>query len=113
MAKRIMYVEGFDGQVELMNDRVVIHRKGVLNFLRYGIGAKREIPIGAIAEVVFKDATILTVGKIEFVRAGRSQEERTNVDYSTVKFRKHSQPEFERLKEMIFQMVEQFMKQGR
>ncbi|MDX1975465.1 MAG: hypothetical protein SFT92_07290 [Rickettsiales bacterium] len=109
MAKRLMYIEGIDGQVELLTDRVIIHRKGWWNIMRFGFGAKREIPIAAIAEVVFRDANPIMFGRIEFVRAGRSQDERRK-DYSAVKFRKVKQPEFVKLKEMIFDMVDQYAK---
>ncbi len=109
MTKRIIYVEGVDGQVELMSDRVVIHRKGLFCALRFGFGSKREIPLGAIAEVNFRDSNLLVMGKIEFIRAGRSQEEKITKDYSSVKFRMRDQQKFERLKETVFQMVDQFL----
>ena len=111
MAKRIMFVEGFDGQVELMTDRVIIHRPGVWNMFKYGFNAKREIPIMAISEVVVRQPLLLGMGSIEFVRSGRSQSEHTKLNYSLVKFKRPKQPEFEMLKEKIFILMNELAKQ--
>lgn len=110
MAKRIMMVVGIDGQIELLTDRVVIHRKGLWNVIRFGLNSHREIPLGAIAEVMFRDAGALVFGRIEFIRAGRSADEKKK-DYSAVKFNRKSQRQFEILKEKIFELVDQYSKQ--
>ncbi len=111
MAKRIMMVEGFDGQVELMTDRVVIHRPGIWNMFKYGFNSQREIPIMAISEVVLRQPLLLGMGSIEFVRSGRSQHEHTKVNYSLVKFKRQKQAEFEMLKEKIFVLMNELAKQ--
>ena len=54
MAKVLMRVNGLDGQVELMGDRVVIHRAGLWNAFKFGFNARREIPLSAITEVAFR-----------------------------------------------------------
>ncbi len=107
MAKLIMRVEGVDGQIELLNDRVVVLRGGLMNTFKYGINAKREIPLGAISEVAFKDASALRMGEIEFVRSGRSADEKKQkkASDSVVKFRKKEQADFEALKEKVFEMM--------
>jgi len=106
MAKTIMKITGMDGQVELMNDRVVILRQGMFNAMKFGFNAKREIPLGAISEVVFKGATPFKFGEIEFVRSGRSTDERKAAKHSTVKFRKLQHAQFEELKEKVFELME-------
>ncbi len=111
MAKRLMFVEGFDGQVELLTDRVIIHRPGLWNMFKYGPNSKREIPIMAISEVVFKSPMMLGMGSIEFVRSGRSQNEHTKVNYSLVKFKRQKLAEFEMLKEKIFTLMNELAKQ--
>lgn len=111
MARRIMFVEGFDGQVELMNDRVVIHRPGIWNMFKYGFNSKREIPLLAISEVVLRQPLMLGMGSIEFVRSGRSQNEHTKVNYSLVKFKKSAMPHFEMLKEKIFDLLNELAQQ--
>jgi hypothetical protein len=106
MAKTIMRIAGLDGQVELMNDRVVIHRQGIFNALKFGFNSKREIPIGAISEVAFKGATPFRFGEIEFVRSGRSVDERKVSRNATVRFRKLQHRQFEELKEKVFELME-------
>lgn len=108
MAKILMRVEGMDGQVELLNDRVVIHRSGIWNMFKYGFNARREIPLAAISEVAFKNAGPLFFGEIEFVRSGRSADEKSKRDYSKVKFSRRKNQEFEVLKERVFQLVDQY-----
>lgn len=106
MAKRIMIVQGLDGEVELMTDRVVIYRHGLVNALKYGLNAQREIPLAAISEVVYHPATSMRFGTIEFVRSGRSSDERKSAN-SMVKFgRKHAKG-FSMLKEKTFELIEQ------
>ncbi len=106
MAKLIMRVEGMDGQIELLPDRVIIRRDGILNAFKYGMHAKREIPLGAISEVGFKDAGMMTMGEIDFVRSGRSMEEKTKRASSAVRFPRKKQAEFEALKEKVFELLE-------
>ena len=106
----IMFVEGLDGQVELMADRVVIHRRGVINSLFFGYNSRREIPLGAISEVMFRDANRLKFGVIEFVRSGRSADERKGKNACIVKFNRASAPQFNRLKEKAFELIEKNMK---
>lgn len=111
MSKRLMYVEGGDGQVELMNDRVVIHRKGLWNMFVYGLNARREIPLSAVSEVVFKPAGGIRFGEIEFVRSGRSMDEGKKWQSNAVKFNKKKNAEFEALKEKAFELIESYARQ--
>lgn len=106
MAKVIMKVSGIDGQIALLSDRVVITRDGFLNVFSFGFNSRREIPLAAISEVMFRGASMLKPGHIEFVRSGRSQDERKNSKQSTVKFRKLNGAKFEELKEKIFELME-------
>ncbi|MFW0776603.1 MAG: hypothetical protein ACN2B6_02665 [Rickettsiales bacterium] len=107
MGKILMRADGFDGQVELTKDRVIIHRQGVWNLFKYGLNARREIPLVAISEVVFKPPLMLGLGQIEFVRSGRSPDEQKKTNYSAVKFKKANAPQFEALKEKIFELIEE------
>ena len=110
MAKRIMSVEGLDGQVELRTDRVVIYRRGLLNALKYGLNAQREIPLAAVSEVVFHPATALRFGTIEFVRSGRSSDEKKSSN-STVKFGRKNAEAFHAMKEKTFELIEKIHQQ--
>ena len=111
MVKPIMYVEGMDGQVELLPDRVVVHRKGLWNAFKFGLTSRREIPLGAISEVGFKPPSMITFGEIEFVRSGRSSGDRARTNPNAVKFPRKKQAEFERLKEKVFTMLEHLSRQ--
>ena len=104
-SKVIMRVEGYDGQIELLADRVVIHRQGLLNMLWYGFNAKREIPLGAISEVGFKDASIFKQGEIEFLRSGSISVGKLATN--KVKFPKKKNYEFEVFKDKTFELLNQ------
>lgn len=109
MAKLIASAKGVDGIVSVYNDRVVIDRKGIWNFFKYGASASREIPIVALSEVIFRKATFVTVGEIEFVRSGNSSDDRreTKNVFNGMKFLKKHQPRFELIKEKVFEMINQ------
>ena len=111
MAKRVMVVEGFDGVVELLSDRVVIHRPGIWNMFKYGFNSKREIPLSALSEVVLKPPLLLGMGSIEFVRMGRSENERLKTNYSLVKFKKAKYAHMEVFKEKIFEIMGEYAQQ--
>jgi len=111
MVKVIARAIGLDGQIVLLADRVVIRREGLWNAMKYGFNSQREIPLGAISEVAFRDAGALRFGEIEFVRSGRSGDEKSNAKNNMVRFPKKSQQEFEDLKEKVFQLMEQALRQ--
>lgn len=108
MAKQIMRIVGVDGIIELRDDRVVIQRRGIINMIKYAGHTYREIPLGAISEVSFKPASMVVLGEIEFVRGGRSTEEKMRVNLSAVKFRKKHNKEFEIFKEKVFELMAKF-----
>ncbi len=107
MAKLIMRIKGVDGVIDLMNDRVVINRSGLFNAIKFAGQTRREIPLSAISEIAFKPATMIGLGEIEFVRGGRSTEEKMRVD-SLVRFRKRHNNDFETFKEKVFEYMQQF-----
>lgn len=109
--KPVMYVEGLDGQVELREDRIIIHRKGLLNALFFGFNSRREIPLGAVSEVMFREATRIKYGVIEFIRGGSSvAERRKNTASCIVKFNRGQMDGFEKIKEKTFQLIEKHAK---
>ena len=102
MVKPIMQVAGADGQVELLPDRIVIHRKGIFTMLKYGMNASREIPLTSITSVNFRNANFFRTGEVDFDYAGRNQgDNKQNV----VKFTYKQQDDFIKLKEKIFDMM--------
>ena len=71
-----MRVEGIDGTVELLKDRIIITRPGTWNAIKYQGKGKREIPYGGVSEVLFKNARALSLGEIEFSRPGTDEAEK-------------------------------------
>jgi hypothetical protein len=104
MGKVILSVEGNDGQLELLADRVVINRKGLWCALKYGLNAKREIPLGAISEVTFRAAS-LQLGEIEFVRSGVMRQNTGKNNDGAVHFSRKKNKEMEHFKEKVFELL--------
>ena len=111
MPKTIMYVKGVDGQVELTTDRVVVHREGLFNTLKYGRHASHEIPLSSVSGIDFHDATFFTMGEIDFDHPGKMSDSKGKKN--AVKFNKRHQKEFHALKEKIFQIIEYNHRQHR
>jgi len=109
-SKSIMKVVGSDGQIELMSDRVVITRAGIWNIFKYGLNTKKEIPLSAITTVNFRDANALRFGEIDFSYAGRSQ---FDAKQNMVIFNRKQQQEFLKLKEAIFELMEEHSRHHR
>lgn len=108
MAKVIMEAKGIYGSLLLTNDRVIIRRPGIINFIRYGKLARREIPLSQISEVIHTPPTWLTVGDIEFVRAGSSRDDhREKYNANSLKFSRRKAKDFETIKEKIFELIGQ------
>jgi hypothetical protein len=110
MSKQMMMVQGLDGQVELLSDRVIIHRQGMWNMFKYGMNARREIPLGAISEVSFRSANAIIFGQIDFMRAGGGTVGKKKTSDTAVKFKRDKQQEFEKLKEKVFELMSQARK---
>jgi hypothetical protein len=110
MAKMIMRAQGLDGIMILMTDRVVIEHPGLWNMVKYGGQAKREIPLSAISEVIYKAPTVFTMGEIELVRGGRSSDEHLGKKKNkpnALRFARKKGSEFEAMKEKIFEIMNQ------
>lgn len=103
MARMLMEVQGSDGQIELLEDRVIIHRRGLLNAFKHGLNARREMPLSSITSVNFRTASFFKLGEIDFDYAGRSQ---LNRRQNTVIFTRKHQAEFVALKERIFELMQ-------
>jgi hypothetical protein len=107
-SKLIMKAQGMNGALLLMNDRLIIQRPGLLNLIRYGKNATREIPLAAISEVIFTAPTWVTVGEIEIVRAGSSRDERNEkLNANSLRFARRKVKEFTAIKEKLFEMMNQ------
>jgi hypothetical protein len=109
MAKLVMKVQGVDGAVELLSDRVIITHPGIWNALKFGLNASREIPLGAIAEIGFKNANMLMWGEIDFIVGGgrpvQQMGKKKKASPTAVAFKKDKQRQFEMLKEKVFELM--------
>jgi len=112
MGKMIMRVEGLDGAVELLPDRVIIRHDGIWNAFKFGFNSAREIPLSAISEIGFKNANVIIMGEIDFIVSGGGSRQmqmgkKKATNPNAVKFRKSKQQEFAALKEKVFELMAQ------
>ena len=63
-------LHGYNGQIDVYADRIVINRKGFLGFVSQGFAGEKTIPMSSIQSVQFKDATIAINGYIQFTVLG-------------------------------------------
>ncbi|KQN01947.1 hypothetical protein ASE82_11740 [Sphingomonas sp. Leaf230] len=100
----------YDGQnggtVELLDDVLVIRRKGLTSLLNHGLKGDKRIPYESITSVQFKEAGF-TTGYIQFGVAG-GKESRAGVgaavkDENTVLFIKKTASEFRQLRDLVEQ----------
>lgn len=94
--------KGVDGQVELLEDKIRIRRKGMLAVMTRGLKGDKEIFISQISSVQYKKAGTFTSGYIQFAFLG-GQETKGGLidaatDENTVLFNGKQQPAFETLK---------------
>ena len=67
----IMSLKGVNGQVVLLEDRVIIKRKGAMASLTTGFfSGDKELHITSISGIQFKEATLATNGFIQFTISG-------------------------------------------
>jgi hypothetical protein len=95
--------QGYDGDVELHEDHLVLRREGLMA-KSSGRGGTREIPIAALSGVDFKAASRMFNGHLQLLIAGAdavSRNERMKGDPNTVNFRYKHSSEFEELAELL------------
>ena len=98
-----MHFDGHNGQIEVLEDRIVISRKGVFGFLLKG---DKTIPFASITAVQFKTASAFFNGYIQFTVHGGNESRggiaSAGTDENSVMFRAGRQAEeFARLKAIV------------
>ncbi len=96
--------EGVNGQVELLEDRVRITRRGFLAFGAHPWAGGKEILLSEITAVKFKRATWIASGFIQFMYPGGRETKgfhKTVADENAVMFWPHRNDEFIRLRKAI------------
>jgi hypothetical protein len=104
-----MRVEGSNGSVELLDDHIVIRRKGVMNILTQGIQGDKSVPLNAITSVQFRAAGAFMAGLIQFtIKGGREfrggMMEATK-DENAVLFTRDQQKGFERIRDSVQNII--------
>ncbi len=96
--------DGVNGLVELDGDTVRIWVKGALSLVNPDMMRCKEIYLGDIASIQYRDAGFLTHGYIQFTHFGggpRARVDEAVRDGSAVMFRRRHQPDFDALYDAI------------
>lgn len=105
MEQVLMEAKGVNGQLELLENKIRIKRKGVLAFMTQGLKGDKEILIKQISSIQFKKAGMLTNGYIQFAFIGGQEAKGTffqaTKDENTIMFKTGQQVSFEKIKEAI------------
>jgi len=109
MEKIIKEAKGVNGQLELLENKIRIKRKGFRALATQGLRGDKEIFIKQISSIQFKKAGALTNGFIQFSFLGGSEHKGSFLslsqgivrDENTILFTKKQQKNFEEIKEAI------------
>ena len=105
MEKILKEAKGVNGQLELLENKIRIKRKGALSLMNYGLRGDKEILIKQISSIQFKNAGALTSGYIQFAFLGGKEAKggllQAAKDENTIMFSKAQQSDFEEIKSMI------------
>ncbi|MDR7170501.1 hypothetical protein J2W56_004252 [Nocardia kruczakiae] len=105
-----MRYDGYNGQIDIVGDALVITRTGLVAKLGSTGGSDRSIPLAAISGVKFKDATRLKNGYIQLGLGGREMRDlgaqAAASDPDTVIFTWNSRAQFDELHQWLRSVVE-------
>lgn len=105
MEQILMEVKGHNGQLELLENKIRITRKGVLAFMTQGLKGSKDILIKQISSIQFKKAGMLTNGYIQFAFIGGQEAKgalfQATQDENSIMFTSKQQASFEKIKEAI------------
>lgn len=93
---------GNNGQIEVLEERLIITRKGMMGFLTQGFKGEKTIPFSSISAVQFREPGAIILGYIQFSIMGAPESSNPAADENTVNFTKgQQQSDFSRLKELM------------
>ncbi|UOY92913.1 SHOCT domain-containing protein [Ectobacillus sp. JY-23] len=102
---------GVNGQLELVGNKIIIKRKGVLAKMTQGLKGDKEILVKQISSIQFKPANLFTNGYIQFAFSGGKENKGglmdATKDENTIMFNKKQQPLFEQIKVAIEQKIDE------
>ncbi len=97
--------DGVNGMVEIDGETVRIWIKGALSLVNPDLMHVKEIYLGDIASIQFRDAGLLTHGYIQFTFFGgggpRARLDEAARDGNAIMFRKRQQQDFETIRDLI------------
>lgn len=104
-----MLVDGSNGSVELLDNHIVIRRKGFANVLTQGIQGDKSIPMTSITAVQFRSAGSMMAGLIQFTIVGgrefRGGMLEATKDENAVLFERKQQSQFQALHDAVQQAI--------
>ena len=81
MSDMIMKLNGYDGQVSVYEDHIVIERKGFLGKMAHGLSNnEKSIPIDSIVSVQLKEGTSFVNGYLQFGVLENARQDRNILD---------------------------------
>jgi hypothetical protein len=104
-----MQFKGYNGLVELTDEKIIIKRKGLLSFLNHGFKGDKTILIKSVTSVQFKRAGYVFNGYIQFAFSGGLEAKgglkQATKDENTVVFTFRQNAQFSKLKEFVEQRM--------
>ena len=100
-----MEVKGYNGSIEVLDDKIIIKRKGIFSFISHGLKGNKEIYIDKISAIQIKNPGFITNGYIQFSFLGGFENKKGILsavsDENTVIFTTKQEENFLKLKEII------------
>jgi predicted nucleic acid-binding Zn ribbon protein len=107
----LMKAKGLGGELEFLEDKIRIKRRGGLAFVMHGLKGDKEIFINQISSIQFKKAGTFTNGYIQFAFIGGSEAKggilQATTDENTLFFNQNNEKEFSKIKNMIEERIHQ------
>lgn len=105
-----MEIKGCNGTIEVLDNKIIIKRKGITAFISQGLKGDKEIYIKKITSIQIKNANWITNGYIQFGFSG-GKESKGGIldaakDENTVMFKSSQQNDFLKLKTLIEKNME-------
>ena len=110
MRERVLHrAKGIGAHLELLEHKVRIRRKGLLDLATHGFKGDKEILLSRISAIQFKDAGLAVNGYIQFTIMGGAEAKggiwQATADENTVMFNRWQRGAFRKIKEAIEQRM--------
>jgi hypothetical protein len=113
----LIKAKGIGGDLELLNNKIRIKRKGGMAFLLHGLKGDKEVFLNQISSIQLKKAGFLFNGYIQFAFLGGKEAKgglfQATSDENTIMFTKDNQQDFIEIKNAIEEQIFQFQNQDK